>query len=436
MVFRKFFSAETWALGSNIKTLIVAAAASVAVFETTPWLALASLAVFVAAFAYLAHLNSVAVPVKISPVALAGAIGTVYIAVSAIWSGDPGATGLSAAVLAVVLLAVMYAAAFIQVCPRPWIEHAARALLVTWIFALTFLLFELLTGDIIKKALFWPYHALRWKPGTMTHLDWSQGPVIIKPQSIKWNMAPLNYLLWPSLLILCVQPMKAAWRIGFGLVLAGAVALTTHLADHKTSLLALAIAVAIFIVALRFPNAVLRLLQGYWIAGFVVIVPLAIWAYDSGMHLEQRTSRTLAARIILWNFTAHHVGERPLLGVGAAATRRLDNEREAISPAEKPPGFEYAMRTGPHAHNFFLQSWYELGLLGSAVFLTAGLLVLERVRQFAAGTKPFVLATAATVLVTDTASFGLFEVWFMATFAMCCVAALLAEAEYRRVRGL
>jgi len=431
----KIFSAKTWTLDAQIWTLIVATIAAIMVFETTPWLALLPFCVLAGTLGALARRRGLAVPLHVTPVTIAGVAGIVYIAISLLWSGDLRATALSAALLAGLLLAVGHSAAILRVCPRPWIEHMARALLVAWMVALGFLLFELLTNDVVKKWLFWPFHAVRWPPGAMPFLDWTEGTVRIKQQAIKWNMAPLNYLLWPSLLILSVQPIPVALRALVGTGLVGAIALTIHLSDHKTSFMALCFAVAAYVLAQRFPNAVSRLLQAFWITGFVVVIPLAIWAYDHQLHLENRTSRTLAARIILWNFTAHRVGERPILGVGAAATNKIDNMRVALSPAVQPPGFHYALRTGPHAHNVFLQSWYELGLIGTAIYLTAGLLLLEYLRRLPPAPQPFVLATATTVLVTGTASFGLFEAWFMATFAICCLCLMLAVHEHQRVRG-
>jgi len=431
----KIFSADTWTLDAQIWTLIVATIAAIMVFETTPWLALLSFSVLAGTLGYLVRRRGLAAPMQVTPVTIAGAAGVIYIVISLLWTGDLRATSMSAVVLAGLLLSVGYIAAILRVCPRPWIEHMARALLVAWMVALGFLLFELLTNDVVKKWLFWPFHAARWPPGAMPFLDWTEGPVRIKPQAIKWNMAPLNYLLWPSLLILSVQPIPAAVRATVGIALVGAIGLTIHLSDHKTSFVALCFAVGAFLVAQRFPNAVSRILQAFWITGFVVIIPLAVWAYDHQLHLENRTSPTLAARIILWNFTAQRVGERPILGVGAAASKRIDNLRVEVSPAVQPPGFHYALRTGPHAHNVFLQSWYELGLIGTAIYLMAGLLLLEYLRRLPSGPQPFVLATATTIYVTCTASFGLFEVWFMATFAICCLCLLLAVNEHQRVRG-
>ena len=433
----RLVSADTWRLDRNIWTLIVMIVAVIMVFETTPWLALAALGVLVGTLYWLARKErlQIAFQTSMSLVTVAGITGTIYLAISILWSGDPRATAISAGLLAVLLATVNYASAIFKACPRPWIEHTARAVLVTWIIALGWLLFELLSDDAFKKALFWPFWAVRWPAGGVPYLDWAQGPVSIKPQAIKWNMAPLNYLLWPALLILSVQPVSAPFRWPLSAGLIGALALTIHLSDHKTSLAALAVAIAVFVAAQKFPTAVFRVLQSYWILGFIVIIPFAIFAYKSEMHLSNRVGPTFAARMILWNVTAERIANQPILGVGAAATNKIDNQREARSPAPKPPGFQYALRTGPHAHNVFLQSWYELGIVGTAIFMAAGLLVLDRIRRYPAGVQPYVLAIAATVLVTDTASFGLFEPWFMATFAICCIFTLLAVAEHERVAG-
>ena len=120
------------------------------------------------------------------------------------------------------------------------------------------------------------------------------------------------------------------------------------------------------------------------------------------------------------------------VGVGAAATRKIDNEAASRTPPVSLPGHYYPMRTGPHAHNAFLQSWYELGAIGTALFAAIGVFILALTARVTSATQPYVLATATTILVTISASFGLFETWFMGALSMCAIVACLALEYHRR----
>ncbi len=76
------------------------------------------------------------------------------------------------------------------------------------------------------------------------------------------------------------------------------------------------------------------------------------------------------ARIIIWEYTAERVLENPVLGIGADSTPAV--KAKAVTAPEKPKGFVFRRTTGQHAHNLFLQSWYELGLFGTILVAIAG----------------------------------------------------------------
>jgi O-antigen ligase len=353
-------------------------------------------------------------------------MGAVYLAISNLWTGDPRATAVSVLILALLLLGVHLAARALEVLPAEPLEHLSRAMLVAFILVLVFLLAEELTDHAIKRALFRPFRSVRMKDGAIA-FDPLEGVVKLSAASVKWNLPALDFLLWPMLLVCALQ---VGWRQARWLqvVIAAATFTVTMLSDHKTSQVALMFALPAFAAAWWFPDRVRQALMALWIAAFLAAIPLAHGLFDARWHLGGRVGPTLAARIVLWNVTAKEFEKSPILGVGAAATKRLDNEREAASPAPTPPGFTYPLRTGPHAHDVFLQSWYELGAVGTLIFLVFGLTVMGATASAPRDTQPYLLAAAATVLVTSAASFGLFEPWFMGAYGMCALAISVAVA--------
>ena len=304
-----------------------------------------------------------------------------------------------------------------------YLLHGTRAMLVAYAAAVLFQLSDELTDHALKKAIYTPIMTLRWGAEGL-YFDQTPGLVRVPVAHIKWRMPAIGLLLWTMLYICRHQVRRNAviWQVG---LLAPAAALLAT-SSHRTSLAAFLAAVVVFAFACKFPVAVRRALYAAWIASFLLIVPFAKIGYNSNLHLSERIGTTFAARIVIWSVTADRLAERPWLGLGAGATKRVDHEAEKASPAPTPEGFKYALRTGPHAHNVFLGSMYELGLIGSLLFAMFGLLVLRELRAVPRDFAPYALATAAAVIVTLSASFGLFEIWFLAVIALSTIVARVA----------
>lgn len=432
MQVRRWFDAEVWRLEPNLWVLVIATFIATFTFVTTPWLALAACGVIIAATMYVAGQGELQVSLRPVPNWLiVGGIGTGYILVSILWSGDPRSTALSALILALLLIGAHVALSALEALPLAALEHMSRTMLVALILALLFLLSEELSNHAIKRGLSWPFRAVRWRDGGLS-VDWAVRAVKISPAAIKWNMPALSFLLWPTLLICALQ---IGWRQSRWpqLAIGGAAFLLIMLSDHRTSQVAFVLAVAVFGVAWLYPARARQALMALWVMSFVAIIPLAQAAYDAKLHLGGQVGPTMAARIILWNYTAVEVPKHPIIGVGAAATRLIDNQREALSPAPQPAGYYYQLRTGPHAHDVFLQSWYELGALGTLLFMAFGLGVLATIAAAPREAQPYLLAAATTVWVTSAASFGLFEPWFMGAYAIAALASGVAVAYRLRL---
>ena len=118
-----------------------------------------------------------------------------------------------------------------------------------------------------------------------------------------------------------------------------------------------------------------------WLAAALGMLPVVLMAHKADLHSNQSIPETGRARIILWNFTANKFLERPLLGVGANATKTID---EDLKPnAKKMAGAPYAERTGQHSHNIFVQTWFELGAVGALLFLGSGFMLWRAIGRTA-----------------------------------------------------
>ncbi|HEX4893605.1 MAG TPA: hypothetical protein VFV47_09985, partial [Hyphomicrobiaceae bacterium] len=122
--------------------------------------------------------------------------------------------------------------------------------------------------------------------------------------------------------------------------------------------------------------------------------------------------------------TAQLVREAPLFGTGVASTKLLD--QEAGPRAERPPDYTYALRTGRHSHNIFMQTWYELGAVGAVFMLVIGLAALALLGRLSTRIEAFAQASFVSAVIVGCFSWGMWQTWFMAAYAVWAI--LLAFA--------
>lgn len=431
MYLSRWFSRDVWRLTPLLWLLIAVAVLSTFVAMTAPrtippaYGVLAAV-LLVTAARHGSSLTRANIPNWFS----AGVILTIYIVVSTLWSEDPTTTMLTAAVIALLLATTLLLIRVSGQLPTEWLEHLTRAILIAGLAATAFLLVEEAFGHRIKKAIIPLVRAVHWQDGTLAFEPVM--PVTILGHSTNWSMPLLAFMIWPLLLLGDCQLDGRARRVLQATTLLAGVG-TILLSKHWTSMVAVTIGLAILSAAWHNVRATARALQMVWLGGFLAVVPLANTAFSNELHLYNGLKNSFQARIILWGVTAERFWQQPLLGVGAAATRRRDRETYKEAEARKPANFHYALRTGPHAHNFELQSLYELGVVGTFVFAVFGLVVIEAVSRAERRARPYLIAATATVGAMGLSSFGLFEIWFMAAFAMTALAGALGAAYWRRL---
>jgi O-antigen ligase len=169
-----------------------------------------------------------------------------------------------------------------------------------------------------------------------------------------------------------------------------------------------------------------------WCAATLLVVPIAKELYARGLHLNSPIPLSGKQRIVLWGYTAEQVGKRPLLGIGIASTKKLDERNVA---AEKPAGYPYPRKTGPHAHNIYLQTWYELGATGAVLLLVFGLSMIAAITTLPERFRPYAAAAFASAATMGAFTWSMWQAWFMGLFALTLMVILLG-AEFARRHSL
>jgi hypothetical protein len=336
-------------------------------------------------------------------------IFALYVMASALWGRDPRSALVAGTLFGLFLLCARVAFVAVLETEMSVIERLSSYFVAAVAAGAVLLAITIYSHGALHKAICAVFPAL-----APTDRDWVRfdgtGLEFVGLPYFNRNVALLNLLLWPALLVLAKRVVD--WRTALapiGLILL--VAIATFGSEHQTSMLALA-AGGLTFVLYRLSSRVARVLVIIgWIAAVVLVRPAVLIAYDNGLQEAGWLQESARARITLWAYTARQMSKAPILGVGAQTTRA---ESEAGRKAQVLPGQVFPQWTGAHGHNIFLQTWYELGVVGAAFLFGMGLLILSWLWTLARPGQDFAASAFVCVSAMCASSFGMWQAWFIA----------------------
>ncbi|MBI5395440.1 MAG: O-antigen ligase family protein, partial [Verrucomicrobia bacterium] len=148
--------------------------------------------------------------------------------------------------------------------------------------------------------------------------------------------------------------MAWLWVFNYAAVLLVAIALTRS----RGAALALALAAGAWGLTRLRPRA-------RWLVGGIAVIVVAIAAFSPALIQSAKTQWRLDVRPAIWLGTVRAIAEAPLFGHGPGSFVRA-------YPAHRPPEYFDRPKAAPvtdHAHNEFLETAAETGLVGLAAFL-------------------------------------------------------------------
>lgn len=343
-----------------------------------------------------------------------------YAAISSIWALVPDASLVTTLYGLLVAAATVLMLQLIDGDQRGNLLHMGEGLWIGFTAALLYLAIELASGQSIKILI---YNLAGLQPQNLApreYFTWSDGKLAaISREDLTRNMAPLTVLLWPAAAAVMgtvVRQYAAIFAVGLVLV-AGAV---TMLAWHETSKLTFVVGVLAFFGARYAPRFTGGFAAVVWTIACLGVVPLALLSHRFDLQDASWLQASARHRIVIWNATAERVLESPLLGVGARTTYYLGPSLEKSAPAVDD---EQHLRTlSTHAHNVFLQTWFELGLVGASLLALFGLTLLQAIKAVDAAARPYAMATFISAACMAASSYSLWQYWFLAMFGLAAVA--------------
>ena len=374
--------------------------------------AMAPVGLVALAFVVIAHLRARrSLPWPRGPVVIAAAELGLWAMVSALWAIEPGrAIGTGASLAAMALLAGGAATA-VRDADDATRRRLALALAIGLVLGLATAALDALTGNAIRAAV----RGLRDVPAALVFG--------LKPAaSVMALLLPLAVALrWP------VLPRAL-------LLLGGAAVLVALPGD--TAKIAAVIGLLVAAATVLAPRVVPRLL-GASIAAAILAMPLVVSTIPS-LPVERLPFSALH-RMVIWDFTALRIAERPVLGWGMEASRTVPGGRDTppgeildrlrvTEPAQRAAFAAPHVQVLPlHPHNGALQVWLELGAIGALI--AAALAWLLGAAAARAPSPPAAAGALASAAVTAMLSFGAWQAWWLAAMLLAAVVCVALPAK-------
>ena len=350
----------------------------------------------------------------------------IYAGLSAIWAANPEGALSKGALLLAVTLAVFAAAAAVAALDRDQVRRACLAFVAGALCAAGFVFVELLTDGALTRFAMNTIPAL--KPDRAKHVAIHHGRVTrINLSEFNQHVAMLAFQLWPGLLALRALALRRATLLAVLFLLALAVPIA--ISEHDSSQIGLVASLLIFPLAWVRPRAAIRGLALAWCLGFVLVIPLDFLAFKAELHKVDWLPKSARARIIIWEYTAERALENPFLGIGADSTPAV--KAKAVSAPEQPEGFVFRRTTGQHAHNLFLQTWYELGAIGAILAALAGAAAALRLLLLPPEAQPYGAASFILFAVIAAFAWGMWQVWLVCAIGLLPLYLLMPAALLR-----
>lgn len=349
------------------------------------------------------------------------ALTAAYLLINASWSLEPSRAYVAVIVFVVMSLVLHVLIRTVPELPPKPLRAMARGFYVGYAACALVLTFELAFNHAIHLTVFRALPALTPQmPGLVSENGFIQG---LPSAFLNRHIAALVFLLWPALLTAWILGATRRARVILLVCLLPVVS-ATYLSNHETSKLAIVGGAGAFLTAKLMPRTIKPLMVTAWLIACVAPLQLASLAYDLQLHRAEWLQPSARHRIVIWGVTSQRAAEAMLFGHGMASSREISKQQDEYPVYA--PHTNFPLSVGPHAHNVYLQTWFDTGACGAVLLLMIGLLTLRAISRLAANAQPFFYAMYATVALIAVSSFSLWSRPFLASFGICVIFAVLA----------
>lgn len=345
---------------------------------------------------------------------------------SSLWAEAPRLPLMKAGLALVIVFATLVMVRLVRREDTMNALHLADGIWMGLGVGLIYFFLELLTDQSIKM---WVYNTLGLGPESLKplrHFKFQDGRIVaISSIDLTRNTTPISLLMWPAALAAyATAPRRLRGPISIGLLVLAVVVI--FLSNHETSKIAVVVGLLSYVLARLSHRWAFRLMSVAWVACCLLILPAAILAHRADLHNASWLQYSAQHRIIIWNHTAEQTLQHdPIIGIGANMTYILGPRLR--EQTENAKGENQERTLSRHAHNIFLQTWFELGAVGAVLLAIVGVAALRTIRNLDRAVRAHAFATFACASIIGLASYGMWQIWYMAMFGFATVMFAIAQ---------
>jgi O-antigen ligase len=335
------------------------------------------------------------------------------------WAAEPWQSASKVALLAGVLFAVALLLNAVDGLDASTSSQVVEGFAFGLAIATVFLAIETTTDQWIGRTAYNLIPSLR--AGYTQHLTIQNGVVVeVSDININRRVYVWAMLLLPALWWLWGKKRTSLESVSLVVLLLGGAAILATTRHQSSQLQILAAGAAFLVARLSLPLARNLLAIGF-AALFLLSVPAAIMAQKAGVGEWSALPPSAQHRIAIWGHTAQRIAQSPWFGVGPDGTAALH-----VADAKRFQGLDvpYGQRLeiGRHAHNVFLQSWFELGAIGVTLLLALAFAAWRGISRMPEQSQIFMVALSAGLSLSLATSYSLWQPWLLALLALMAVA--------------
>lgn len=347
--------------------------------------------------------------------------------VSSTWSADASASLLKGALLAAFVLATLLAVCLAKHTPLWLLAACMNGFILGTVTMIVLIAVELLSDQALSRAIFTWFPSLQETPNK--HVFIAENVVVaVSEASSNRRVLIATLMLWP--LVFTLWHIPAGFRRTLLIVTTALSYLVIFVVTkHQSSQVAVLLSAIAFSATLMSPSRTRIVLAVVWSMAILLVVPAVQLLHNAQWQNASWLFQSARERVVIWQMTAEGVMRRPLLGIGAAATKKYGASTPTIDAGPSASDGKTEVRnTRVHAHNAYLQTWYELGAVGAAIMLGIGLSLIHALTRLPSQFQPIAAAQFAAVAGMIAFSFGMWQEWFISAVGLSFVALSMAEA--------
>jgi len=343
---------------------------------------------------------------------------------SALWSPAPWHSLLKPVFMMLIAVAVWFALRTVSTASRPFAHYIGEGALTGIVVGYLLVCFEILTDQLITRTIMSAIPTTHENIAKHVTVDTHGTVTDVTNANLNRRMAILTWLLWPAIMLALHDPNSIRRSIALVMVIGGA-GIILVFGSHQSSQIAILGGAVVYGLASINPPAMRIVLASVWTAAVVLALPIALMMSSANLHNADWLFKSARHRVVIWSTTAEESLKSPVLGVGADATRVAMHDAMKRSKRDETLG-RMMVGYANHAHNAYLQVWYELGAVGAALFLMIGLYAMRVIGRLETALQPSALALFVTTSLLIAFSYSIWQTWFIAALGFAIAAFAVA----------